>query len=86
MRAGLGIDLEAALAGSEARDAVERNRGRMDLRLAATRYPDLSPYQRRGTWDEARFRAWVAGQRIAALDLETACITMRRLAAGTGGR
>ncbi len=72
--------LEESLANNLARDAVERNRALMDLRLAATRYPDLSDYQRRGTWDEARFRAWVAEQRIAALDLESACVTMRRLA------
>lgn len=77
--------LEAALQGSVAREAVERNRALMDLRLAAARYPDLAPYTRRGTWDEPAFRAWVAGQRIAALDLEAACITMRRLAE-SGGR
>ena len=71
--------LEAALQGSAAREAVERNRALMDLRLAAARYPDLSPYRRRGTWDEGAFRAWVAEQRIAALDLEAACVTMRRL-------
>ena len=72
--------LESSLASNVAREAVERNRALMDLRLAARRYPDLSSYQRRGTWDEGKFRTWVGEQRIAALDLEAACITMRRLA------
>ena len=72
--------LEGALASSEARAAVNRNRALMDLRLAAARYPDLAPYRRRGLWDESSFRAWVAQQRIAALDVEAACSTMARLA------
>ena len=71
--------LEASLSSSVARDAVERNRALMDLRLAAARYPDLSSYTRRGAWGESIFRTWVTGQRIAALDLEAACVTMRRL-------
>ena len=71
--------LEASLSSNVAREAVERNRALMDLRLAAARYPDLSSYGRRGMWDEAQFRAWVGEQRIAALDLEAACVTMRRL-------
>ena len=72
--------LEAALQGGAAREAVARNRALMDLRLAASRYPDLSAYRQRGKWDEDAFRGWVAEQRIAALDLEAACVTMRRLA------
>lgn len=71
--------LEASLQGKDAHDAVARNRALMDLRLAAARYPDLSSYTRRGAWNEAIFRGWVTGQRIAALDLEAACVTMRRL-------
>lgn len=78
--------LEAALASSEARAAVDRNRALMDLRVAAARYPDLTPYRRRGSWDESGFRAWVARQRIAALDVEAACSTMARLARTGGGR
>jgi len=71
--------LETALQGDEARDVVARNRALMDLRLGAARYPDLASYRRHGAWDERVFRNWVASQRIAALDLESACVTMRRL-------
>ncbi|MEP7216093.1 MAG: hypothetical protein ABI782_07550, partial [Anaerolineaceae bacterium] len=71
--------LEAALGGGDAQDAVTRNRALMDLRLAANRYPNLSSYTRHGAWDETAFRSWVVNQRIAALDLESACVTMRRL-------
>ena len=72
--------LEAALAGDVAREAVARNRVLMDLRLAAKRYDTLDGYLQRGTWDEAGFRAWVAEQRIAGLEVEPAC---RILAGGT---
>ena len=68
--------LEAALAGTEGREAVERNRNLMDLRAAALNYSDLGPYSQHGTWDEPTFRAWVADQRIAGLEVEpsVACL------------
>jgi 5'-3' exonuclease len=71
--------LEAALIG-EARHIVARNRSLMDLRLGAANFPDLGPLLRGGTWDEAGFRAWVAEQRIAALEIEAACAAMSAIA------
>lgn len=75
--------LEAALAGDEARTVVARNRTLMDLRAAAANYPDLSQLLKRGRWDEAGFRAWVAEQRIAALEIEAACRCMAAMAGGS---
>lgn len=72
--------LEAALAGDAAREAVARNRVLMDLRLAAKRYDTLDGYLQRGTWNEAGFRAWVADQRIAGLEIEPACRILEALA------
>jgi DNA polymerase I len=65
--------LEATLATSEARQAVQRNRALMDLREAAKGFPDLSPYERPGSWDEPVFRAWVKDQRIAGIEFDAAC-------------
>jgi 5'-3' exonuclease len=71
--------LEAALVG-EAREIVARNRGLMDLHLGAASFPDLGPLLRSGCWAEADFRSWVAGQRIAALEIGAACIAMSSIA------
>ncbi|MFN8508244.1 MAG: hypothetical protein U0547_11850 [Dehalococcoidia bacterium] len=72
--------LEAALAGQAAREAVARNRVLMDLRLAVKRYDTIEGYLRRGSWDETGFRAWVADQRIAGLEIEPAVRIMEALA------
>lgn len=74
------IKLEGALRTAEAREIVERNRELMDLRLAATRYADLTPYRSKGKWDEPAFRGWVKEQRVAGLDIEAACATLARIA------
>jgi 5'-3' exonuclease len=71
--------LEAALVG-EARAIVDRNRSLMNLRLGAANFPDLGPLLRRGAWNEGNFRAWVAEQRIAALEIEAACAVMSGIA------
>lgn len=71
--------LEAALAG-EGREVVARNRMLMDLRLGAASFSDLGPLLRSGAWDEPAFRAWVAAQRIAALEIGPACVTMSAIA------
>jgi DNA polymerase-1 len=73
--------LEAAFADGSAREAVERNRGMMDLRLAAAGYPDLSDYRQQGTWDEVAFRAWFKEQRIAGVENEAVVRAMEALAA-----
>ena len=72
------VKLEGALRSDEARTIVERNREMMDLRRAALNYPDLAPYTVTGSWDEAVFRAWVAEQRIAGLEIEGAVPPSKR--------
>jgi hypothetical protein len=52
----------------------------MDLRLGAASFPDLVPYRVTGAWDETTFRAWVAEQRIAALEIEAACSCLTAIA------
>lgn len=74
--------LEAAFADGTAREVVERNRGMMDLRLAAASYPDLSGYARRGEWDEMGFRAWFAEERIAGVESTGVVRAMEAIAAG----
>lgn len=74
--------LEAAFADGSARKVVDLNRGMMDLRLAAASYPDLSPYRRQGTWDEAAFRAWFKEQRIAGVESTAVVRAMEVIAAG----
>ena len=73
--------LELALPGGEAKEAVTRNRQLMDLRLAAANFPDLTPLLSRGKWDEPGFRAWVAEQRVAGLEVDVACACMAAIAA-----
>ena len=75
------VKLEGALRSDEARTIVERNREMMDLRRAALNYPDLAPYTVTGSWDEAVFRAWVAEQRIAGLEIEGAVRALEAVAA-----
>ena len=76
------LKLEAAFASDEAREAVARNRDLMDLRAAAARYADLTPYERHGMLDEAAFRGWTRDQRIAGLDVELACKAFAAAAKG----
>lgn len=77
------VKLEGALRDPATREVVERNRELMDLRRAAKRYDTLAPYMRTGSWDEAAFRAWVADQRIAALDIEAAVRALEGIATGS---
>lgn len=66
------VKLEAALRDDATLAIVARNRMLMDLRLAAQRYEHIDDMHAVGRWDEQGFRAWVADQRIAALDVEAA--------------
>jgi 5'-3' exonuclease len=76
------VKVEGAFASGEAAAVIERNRTLMDLRLAALGYPSLENYERRFTWNETEFRAWVRSQRIAALDLDSACSAFERISSG----
>ncbi|MCK9520605.1 MAG: hypothetical protein M0R74_16500, partial [Dehalococcoidia bacterium] len=77
--------LDAALRDEATLEIVARNRLLMDLRLAAKRYDDIDEMVMRGTWNEAEFRAWVADQRIAGLEVDAACQAMASVAAAGGG-
>ena len=76
------VKVEGAFASGEAAIVIERNRTLMDLRLAAQDYPSLEPYERRFSWNAPEFRAWVRAQRIAALDLDSACAAFEHIASG----
>jgi 5'-3' exonuclease len=72
--------IEAAFASDEAAEVIARNRTLMDLRLAATNYPDLGPYRTDGSWEEPFFRQWVKDQRISALEIEAGVGCMAHIA------
>jgi len=72
--------LEASLASGEAQEIAHRNRTLMDLRAAAANYSDLAPYTSTGAWSETAFRSWVAEQRIAALEVESAVACLSYIA------
>ena len=77
------VKIEGAFRSGDARVVVERNREMMDLRKAAAGYPDLGPYTAEGSWDERAFRAWVAEQRIAGVEVEAACRAFEAIASAT---
>lgn len=64
--------VEEAFESGMAAEVVERNRALMDLRQAATLYPDLGPYTRTGHWDEGAFRDWLKELRAGRLDVDAA--------------
>ena len=68
--------LSTALRSGEATQIVARNRVLMDLRAAAARYETIDDMVTTGTWDETGFRAWVADQRIAGMEIEAAVRAM----------
>lgn len=70
------VKLEGALRSGEAKAIYERNRELMDLRIGASHFPDLSAMTKAGAWDEQQFRAWVAKQRIAGLEVDVACAAL----------
>jgi DNA polymerase I len=74
------VKIEGAFRSGEARVAVDRNRELMDLRRAALNYPDLMPYTASGAWSEAEFRAWLAEQRVAGIEVESSCRAFEALA------
>jgi len=76
------VKVEAAFASGEAKETIARNRMLMDLRLAAASYANLDNFRRTFTWDEPTFRSWAKAQRIAAMDLESACRALSAIAAG----
>lgn len=78
--------VQAAFEGAAAREIIARNRALMDLRAAAERYTDLSPYVRLGSWDERAFRQWIEELRAARLDTEGAVATIAGIAARAGAR
>lgn len=72
--------LAASLTSGAAAAIVARNRALMDLRAAAARYESIDDMLTVGHWDEAVFRAWVAHQRIAGLEVESAVRALTPLA------
>ena len=76
------VKVEGAFASGEAAEVIQRNRTLMDLRLAAQSYPSLEGYEQRFRWQESAFRAWVRQQRIAALDIDSACRAFELIASG----
>ncbi len=79
------VKLSQSLRSGEAAKVVARNRVLMDLRAAAARYDTLDGMTQTGTWDEAAFRAWFTGQRMAGLELEAATRAMAGVAASATG-
>jgi DNA polymerase-1 len=76
--------VEGAFADGSAAEIVARNRQLMDLRQAAARYDDLSPYRRDGAWDESAFRVWLEELRAARLDVDGAVATIAGVASRAG--
>jgi DNA polymerase-1 len=76
--------VEEAFRNGTASEVVARNRQLMDLRQAATRYDDLGPYRRQGTWDESAFRGWLEELRAARLDTDGAAATIAGVAMRAG--
>jgi 5'-3' exonuclease len=74
--------LETALASGAAREVVDRNRRLMDLRLGAQSFPRLGELRRFGEWNETGFRGWLAEQRVAGIEVESACAALGALAKG----
>lgn len=74
------VKIEGAFRSGEAKAVVARNRELMDLRLGATHFPSVAALTVRGSWDEARMRAWLQEQRVQNVDVVAAGRAFARIA------
>ena len=61
--------IERAFADGSAKEIAARNRGLMDLRAPASGWDRLEEATVRGTWDRAKFEAWVAEEKVKSVDV-----------------